>query len=114
MDPWIGWGEDGEWGKEEVRDWSDGETIMLLIQKKGETLVEDLGNNLELRKKVVYGWRWKKRMWTEWLLGNPNWAQDWTAPESWLPGEKVWFEGQDTWQEKIRRWNEQNRVRYQE
>jgi hypothetical protein len=66
------------------------------------------------RKKLPYRWPWKKRMWSEWLLRNPDWAQDWKEPERWLPGEKEWFEEPDTWQEKIRRASEQNRIRYQE
>jgi hypothetical protein len=76
---------------------------MLTIQKEGDTWTEDIESDTESRKKLLSGWKWKKKCWRNWVESNPEWAAEWTAPERWLPGEQEWLEGRDSAQEAKRR-----------
>jgi hypothetical protein len=44
MDPWQSWGQEGQLERNRVREWTDGERIMLLLQQNGGSLVEEMMN----------------------------------------------------------------------
>jgi hypothetical protein len=107
MYPWESWGQEGRLDRNQIREWIDGERIMLLVQQKGGSLIEEMMNEEEFWDKFLCGRKWKKKVWLEWIKNNPEWEQSWKEPESWLPGEKQWSEELDSWEEKIRRHNEE-------
>jgi hypothetical protein len=114
MDPWQSWGQEGQLDQNQIRDYIDGERVMLLIQQKGGSLVEEMMNEEGFWDKFLCGPKWKKREWLEWIKDNPDWDQEWEKPEGWFPGEKEWFEEEDSWIEKIRRHDVANMKRLKE
>jgi hypothetical protein len=82
MDPWQSWGQEGHLGREEAREWIDGKRLLLIVQGKGSSLIEELMEKSELWRKLLAGRKWKKKEWLDWTEDNPGWDQEWEAPES--------------------------------
>jgi hypothetical protein len=104
MDPWQMWGVEGRLEPEAQRDWIEGDKLALVIQKKGESFIEDMQMGSEKwKKRLLAGKEWVREAWIKWTGENPNWALEWKSPRVWLPGEVEWFEGKATWQEENRK-----------
>jgi hypothetical protein len=44
MDPWKAWGQEGHLERDQIKEWVEGERIMLLVQQKGGYLIENMMN----------------------------------------------------------------------
>jgi hypothetical protein len=95
-----------------MRNWVDGERIILIVQPKGSEIISHLLEGKKVWEGRLHGWKWKRREWTKWAKNNPDWADGWERPTFWLPGEREWSEGDESWDEIKRAQKEEIRLKF--
>lgn len=56
MDPWMVWGQEGRLDPDQVKDWIEGERFMLLVQQKGDHVIEEM----QMEELLKEGNLWEK------------------------------------------------------